>query len=288
MKDLEHHVMQLVRTHRENSFATQAVREDVLRLTARQLAETFRDLREPQHLKPKHITHAIERWQTEKLSTGTIKNRVAQLRWLADKIGKQNILPRDNAALGIERRVYVTNQSKALVVPGDVLAQAKSDFVRASLRLQAAFGLRRAESIKIQPGWADLDDRLRLKGSWCKGGKPREVPIRTPEQRAVLDAAKRVAGGASLIPQERMYVTQLSTWQREVSALGLSKTHGLRHAYAQERYREITGWACPAAGGPTAKQLDSGQRHDDQVARLLISHELGHEREQITAVYLGR
>lgn len=46
----------------------------------------------------------------------------------------------------------MTNQSKALIVPGDVLEQAKSDFVRASLRLQAAFGLRRAESIKIQPG----------------------------------------------------------------------------------------------------------------------------------------
>ena len=90
----------------------------------------------------------------EKLSVDTIKNRVAQLRWLADKIGKQNILPRGNAALSIARRVYVTNQGKALVVPTEVLAQAKSDFVRASLRLQAALGLRRAESIKIQPGWA--------------------------------------------------------------------------------------------------------------------------------------
>lgn len=280
--------MQLVRTHRENSFATQAVREDGLRLAARQLAEHFRDLRDPQHLKPKHITHVIEQWQAEKLSVGTIKNRVSHLRWLADKIGKQNIIPRDNAVLGIERRVYVTNQSKALTVAKDVFAAAKSEFVRASLRLQAAFGLRRAESIKIQPGWADQGEKLRLKGSWCKGGKPREVPIRTGEQRAALDEAKRIAGGASLIPQDRKYVAQLSAWQREVSALGLSKTHGLRHAYAQARYQELTGWASPAAGGPTSKALSGEQRDRDQLARLQISRELGHEREQITAVYLGR
>jgi site-specific recombinase XerC len=288
MKDLEHYVMQLVRTHRENSFATQAVREDGLRLAARQIAAQFRDLRDPQHLKPKHITHVIAQWQAENLNAGTIKNRVSHLRWLAEKIGKQNILPRDNAMLGIARRVYVTNQSKALVVASEVLAGAKSEFVRASLRLQAAFGLRRAESIKIQPGWADQGASLRLKGSWCKGGKPREVPIRNEEQRAALDYAKRIANGASLIPQERMYVTQLSAWQREVSALGLSKTHGLRHAYAQARYLELTGWASPAAGGPTSKQRDPEQRDRDQLARLQISRELGHEREQITAVYLGR
>ena len=32
-----------------------------------------------------------------------------------------------------------------------------------SLRLQAAFGLRRGESIKIRPEWADRGDRLALK-----------------------------------------------------------------------------------------------------------------------------
>lgn len=139
------------------------MREDGLRLAARQLAEHFRDLRDPQHLKPKHITHVIEQWQAEKLSVGTIKNRVSHLRWLADKIGKQNIIPRDNAVLGIERRVY-----------------------------------------------------------------------------------------------------------------------------AQARYQELTGWASPAAGGPTSKALSGEQRDRDQLARLQISRELGHEREQITAVYLGR
>jgi len=64
--------------------------------------------------------------------------------------------------------------------------------------------------------------------------------------------------------------------------------HGLRHAYAQQRYRELTGWLAPAAGGPTVNALTPEQKAIDRQARLTISRELGHEREQITSVYLGR
>ena len=64
--------------------------------------------------------------------------------------------------------------------------------------------------------------------------------------------------------------------------------HGLRHAYAQALYQELTGWLCPAAGGPSIKMLSQEQRTADRMARLQISRELGHGREQISAVYLGR
>jgi hypothetical protein len=54
--------------------------------------------------------------------------------------------------------------------------------------------------------------------------------------------------------------------------------HGLRHAYAQNRYEELTGWKCPAAGGPETKALTPEQHELDHGARLTISRELGHER----------
>ncbi len=41
-------------------------------------------------------------------------------------------------------------------------------------------------------------------------------------------------------------------------------------------------------GGPTREQLTEAQRQTDQQARLIVSAEIGHQREQITAVYLGR
>ena len=161
-------------------------------------------------------------------------------------------------------------------------------YTRLSLRLQAAFGLRRAESIKIQPAWADRGDKLLLKSSWTKGGREHEIPIRNAEQRQVLNEAKEFAGRGSLIPADRSYVDQLRRFEHQCAAAGVHRIHGHRHQYAQVRYRELTGWAAPAAGGPRSKDLTPEQREMDREARLTISAELGHEREQITAVYLSR
>jgi hypothetical protein len=60
------------------------------------------------------------------------------------------------------------------------------------------------------------------------------------------------------------------------------------HAYAQNRYEELTGWKAPASGGPDSKVLTPEQRELDREARLTISLELGHEREAVTIAYLGR
>lgn len=157
-----------------------------------------------------------------------------------------------------------------------------------SLELQREFGLRREEAIKFSPSHADRGDRIVLKDSWTKGGRPREIPIRTAAQRAVLDRARQLAGRGSLIPAERRYIQQLRLYERHTGAAGLSRLHGLRHEYAQRRYQELTGWPAPAAGGPTARELTPEQKDRDQKVRRLISRELGHEREQITAIYLGR
>jgi len=154
--------------------------------------------------------------------------------------------------------------------------------------LQQAFGLRREEAIKFIPSYADQGDHLVLKPSWTKGGKARVIPIRTPEQREVLDRARKLAGKGSMIPSNRNYVQQLRIYEGHTIRVGLSKMHGLRHAYAQRRYEELTGWKSPAAGGPISESLTSEQRELDLEVRLVISRELGHERRQVVSVYLGK
>ena len=230
----------------------------------------------------------MERWTAEGLSTGTVKNRMTELRWWAEKIGKANVVAKSNDVYGIADRRYVTNVSKARPLTAGDLAQVTDPYSRVSLQLQAAFGLRREESLKIQPAWADRGDRLVLKDSWTKGGRAREIPIRHVEQRQVLDEAKRVAGRGSLIPADRSYVQQLRRFEYQCDRAGIHRVHGHRHQYAQERYRELTGWSAPAAGGPRSKELTREQKLIDREARLTISSELGHEREQVTAIYCGR
>ncbi|HAT29997.1 MAG TPA: integrase, partial [Janthinobacterium sp.] len=113
-------------------------------------------------------------------------------------------------------------------------------------------------------------------------------PIKTAAQRSVLDAAKALAGSGSLIPKHNSYVAQMKRFEGQCKKAGIQQVHGLRHQYAQTLYEALAGWKCPAAGGPTAKELTPAQKARDTEVRLEISSDLGHCREQITAVYLGR
>ena len=104
----------------------------------------------------------------------------------------------------------------------------------------------------------------------------------------MLNRARRLAGLGSLIPSNRNYVQQMRVYEGNTLRAGLSQMHGLRHACAQNRYEELTGWKAPAVGGPDSKSLNRELRELDREARLTISRELGHEREAVTAAYLGR
>ena len=98
MRDLNHDFKNLCQRNRDGSFATQHDRESILTLIANQLDEGgFRHLRVT-GVRSKHVEHLVERWHAEKISAGAFKNRMSALRWLAEKIDKQNIVARDNAA----------------------------------------------------------------------------------------------------------------------------------------------------------------------------------------------
>lgn len=288
MRTLKYQFNQMCNRNKNGSFATQAtLRRNFSVIAADIEALGFRNL-EIHSLKPKHVEALVDHWKNQELAVGTIKNLMSAVRRWSEHIGKENVVKRSNAEYGINDRMYVTNVSKAKLVTAEQLARLTDPYTKASIALAVEFGLRREECIKIQPKWADLGDRLRLKDSWTKGGKYREVPLTTAAQRAALDAAKQLAQGGSLIPKGMRYVDQLQRFRAQCQGAGIGGVHGLRHQYVQARYEALTGWKCPAGGGPTSKQLTREQKARDKEVRLLISKELGHEREQITAVYLGR
>jgi len=287
LRDLNYQLKQLCRRNRDGSYATQHNRERLLSLIADQLhALGYRGMG-AHSLKPKHVEALVRHWQRGAISVGTQKNRMAALRWWAQKVDRQNVIARSNEHYGIPDRAFVGGGSNAKQVDGADLERVRDAHVRMSLELQQAFGLRREEAIKINPSLADRGDRLMLKESWTKGGKAREVPVRTPAQREVLDRAHRLAGRGSLIPPDKSYRQQLRIYERHTANAGLSRLHGLRHAYAQSRYEELTGWKSPAAGGPKVDALSPDQRALDRQARVTISQELGHERAQIVATYIN-
>lgn len=287
MRDLNYGLKRLVFESREGSHSTRAARKHILLQAADTLHDLgYRKLR-PEGIKPKHVEALIARWQSEQLSVGTIKNRMSHLRWWAGAVGKPAVIARDNDFYQIDKRVYVTGENKGRHLDEEKLAKVTDLYTRMSLRLQAAFGLRREEAIKFSPLYADKGDRITLKASWTKGKRAREIPICNEEQRQLLDEARKLAGRGSLIPANKNYIMQLRTYERNTVKAGLDRNHGLRHAYAQARYETLTGWACPAVGGPARNTLTPEHRARDTEARGTISMELGHARLQIVAQYLG-
>ncbi|WP_405236946.1 phage integrase N-terminal domain-containing protein [Lentisalinibacter orientalis] len=288
MKDLNYQLKALCRNNRDGSHATREIRERLLSQMANQLLELGYRRLQPRSLKPKHVEALVSLWKDQGLSIGTLKNRLAVLRWWAAKVNRANVVARDNGAYGIGERHYVAETSKAQDLDPKKLAKIKDPYLRLSLRLQAEFGLRREEAIKFTPGYAIRQDQIRLKASWTKGGRERSVPITRESQRQLLEEIHQFVGGGALIPPHRNYVQQLRCYESQTKAAELKKLHGLRHAYAQRRYRELTGWPAPVAGGPTRKGLSPEQREIDDEARATVTAELGHSRLAITNSYLGR
>ena len=281
-------LVKLTWRHRENSYNTQRARRAIVKMMARQLGDMgFRQLK-AKNLKEKHALALIDRWRGEGLSAGTLKNRMGVLRWVYDKVNKAWMLAGRNADYGIDNRRYLTNVDKAREVSPESLAGISSPHVRLSVEMQRAFGLRREEAMKARVAWADRGTYLKLEGSWTKGGRERTVPIRTEAQRELLERVKALTGSGSLIPASSTYIEHLKRYENQTAAAGLEKLHGLRHAYAQERYRDFTGRAAPAAGGPSFAALSAEEKNADRAARKAISGELGHGREQITVVYIGK
>ena len=289
MRDLNFEISRHCRAHRDGSKGTQAARHRSLDQMANQLQELgYKHIKGPKGLKEKHVTALVEHWKATGITDATMKNRMSHLRWVANTAGMPHLVQLDNDGYGIGRRQFVTNEDRSVAFTPEKIAALPDPYVRLSAELQREFGLRREEAMKFIPSWADQGSHIRLKDSWTKGGRPREIPVLTQAQRDVLDRAKAFAPKHSLIPAERSYIQHVKIFERQMEGVGLGKSHGARHGYAQTRYEVLTGWKAPAAGGPSRRDLTEGQLPVDLEARLTISRELGHEREQITAVYLGR
>ena len=285
--DLQRSIQQVYKYNRDGSFATQADRFHMLAQFAKDLVSGSYKLRDIRGLKQKHILAVVKSWQEKGLSNSTIKNRTAAIRNLCGKINKSNIVP-SNKQMEIGNRRYTPKINRAIHNPD--FAKISNTYIRISLELQRVFGLRREESIKIKPIIADKGEKLELLSSWCKGGRGRAIPIKTDEQRYWLEEAKKLVRNydESLIPKHKTYIQQRCVYDKQVLRAGLKNLHGLRHAYAQRRYKELTSWDAPINGGLISRKLTINQKNIDHQVRLILTEELGHSREQITVNYLGR
>jgi len=287
------------------------------RLEARRFVKLLRELGNGvakwSNITNKHVAAAVARWQAGGLSPGTIKNNLAGVRTVCAAYGNEGIA-QANAVFGIGRRLYITNVNRAVAdvefecVTGHLRASGnpQSDRVALMLGFQREFGMRLEESMKFNP-LRDVGGNLVHIHVGTKGGRPRWLVIRTAGQRELLEAAR--ASGFyrdlrhGIIPERCREEQWRGFVYRAVRQASLDtggsglRMHGLRHAYAHERYEELTGFLPPCRFNArdefyAAAENAAGPswRKRDELARCTIREELGHspDRVDIDAQYLGK
>ncbi len=248
----------------------------------------------------RHMQALADNWREGALAAATLQTRFSVMRWFAASTGKNGMI-KDAVDYGIPaesiKRSYVTTIDKSWSAHDDISFQdliaqiyAKDPWVAMRLELQEAFGLRIQEATLMQPLVSDGGAVLRLEHG-TKGGRSRFVPIRTEKQRDVLNRAKamaRMSENGNLIPGGKKLAQALARSYYVCGLFGITKSqleitpHGLRAAYANDRYQELSGMPSAVRGTPAVYDPEK-----DRMAREIVALELGHTRVSITGAYTG-
>lgn len=276
--------------------STKDARSDILFQCFNELRELGFKLDDVHQFKGRHVQALTQHWSEKNLKPATIQNRISVLRTFSSWIGKegmveasQNYLPKEEVT-----RSSIATEDKswsAKNINADEVIQrvsAKDQLVGLQLEFQKEFGLRVKESILLKPALADKSTFLAV-NLGTKGGRDRTVPIVTDSQRELLNRAKSLVGNRSLGDPTKNLQQLQNRYYKVVREAGITRdngitSHGLRHQYASDRYQTIAGEASPVRGGSLSKT----DREADCMARLSLSEELGHSREDVTTHYLGR
>lgn len=285
------------------------------RLFARDLRDLGYGVQRWNNLSMRHVTAVVNTWQERGLSPATMKEYLSGVRTCARFYNNDRVADSTNAEFGIVNRVYISNADKS--TPADQYQQAvdqlkssvdiRDHAVAAQLQLQRELGLRVEESTKFVPSRDLMADGRAYISAGTKGGRERMLPsdiAQSPGAQAATKYADQVArelGTKNTIPAKMSERQYSGYYGRAVRGAGLTRSaggtsHGNRHAWAQNRYRTLTGFAPRATYDARGKFIAVTQQAAgdqwaklDRDARLQIKSELGHgpDRDDIVSQYLG-
>jgi integrase len=270
-----------------------------MKVMVKQLSELNMPLQNLGEFSPRHVTALTRYYESQGLSASSLQKKNTVLRRFGTWIGKPDMTPRLRDLVTDPSRAmrsYSAVESKAWTMngvdPQEIFKKMDLECSVAGLqlRLQHAFGLRPREVVMLKPVVADQGKNLFVTDG-TKGGRARMVPIDTPRKRELLEQAKEVArrntrGVLSVKPS--LSLTQaVNRYYNLARKVGIGKSklgitlHGLRHEFAGDLFKQITGVEAPVNGG----------RIDDQAvvhrAMQITSEQLGHGRKDAGAAYLG-
>jgi integrase len=211
----------------------------------------------------------------------------------------QSISPTKDCS--IPKRQHLPESSKAMPqTEHDRLLTLVDDRIGALMNLQRNLGLRFKESALLNARQAFRQARKKgfiTVADGTKGGKIRQVPVGQDALKALEQAAKIQGDDRSMTPDDQNYQDFREECYQTAKRHGFN-FHSERHHYAQRRYQELSGPLAPISTSIKRKDwlafaaeylsVDIATAESiDRSARLTLSRELGHERIEVTSVYIG-
>ena len=276
----------LARHNRQGSFRTKERYYLAMKRFCLFLAEEYH-LQKLANIRSKHLVQYVRYMQENGSSTSTVKTDLAGIRFFHDKISSPKYKLPTNAQLGTElerRRFGDADRTWSNAEFNRILAKAmvedRNDFILAFYLARYA-GLRIHECFRIDTAIAEQalrDGSIRIKG---KGGKVRTIPIKEPIKLALRKCLDTTPRGHKLLVPDKIPTDKainllqafIMKHREEIKDADSDRPmtfHGFRHTYAAEKYRELTA---------------SGMRELD--AHFAVSRLLGHERADVTNIYLA-
>lgn len=272
---------------------------DMLRVSVRTLSKLNMGVQNLSELSRRHVASLFTHWEELGRSASDLTNKNTKLRRFGIWCGKPDLCPQTKYLVKDPerlRRASSATESKAWEAHGidiDALFRRMDQecvYAGLHLRLMLHFGLRVEEAVMLRPLTSDHGNFLHVVDG-TKGGRGRDVSVTTHEQRRLIEQAKMMAADNKyglLAPNGRRKLDQAKRHFRHLcEKLGLTKDalgitpHGLRHQFANQLYKSITGTDSPVNGG-VVLSLDEASS-----ARKAVSLQLGHSKPEKANAYCG-
>ena len=221
------------------------------------------------------IKQIVNYYKSTGLTDATIINYVSSLRSFLFETKRTNITA-TNGELGLKR--VMEYKDKSLKANGIDLKEKLSYFkqkdtnVYIQLKLAEIAGLRREEAIHaglaLAKSYSVLKGNvLELKGSWCKNGRARGIALSDEKVKEIKELQRYAMNSGYKI--DRNLKQEKNHLSNSIKAQGFN-IHAVRHSEAQKRYAEL---------------INNG--FNEKESKMVVSQELGHNRDYITKIYLG-
>lgn len=283
-ENLLHQLDRLAAHTRQGSFQTRRRYYEAMKRFCKFLAAEYHTER-LSNIAPKHIFAYVQTMQAQGKSAATIKTDLAAIRFFHDQMPNPRYRLPGNDALILERRTLgkvdrTWSEMEFSRILGKALAADRCDYILA-LYLARYAGLRIHECFRIDTAVAEKalrENAITVKG---KGGKIRTVPIHEPILLALQKQLARTQRGHKLLVPDGVptdhaihglqgFILQHRDAVQDPDGKHPLTFHGLRHTFAAEQYQRL---------------IDSDI--DEMDARYQVSRLLGHNRAEVTNVYLA-